>query len=337
VVTGDYAMAERIVFTEKQEVRFQEFELPEIETGMVHVHSLYSLISTGTETIVYNRQFDPNTHWDHWVKYPFYPGYSLIGKIVKVGSEIENLKEGDYVALRSSHASDHVVKAENCFPVPSEMDVKQATWFALAKIAFMGARVAKYFLGDSVLIIGAGPIGQMSIRWAWCAGVETIIVVDRIEKRLIHAQKGGATHVIGTLVEESINEIKQVCNGDLPNIVIDTTGNPEVFSMALTLVRQRGRIVVLGDTGYPAKQHLSSDVIMKGISIVGAHDSHNDREWDAQRIHHLFCNLVQSGRFSLEGLNTHVFLPKNCKDAYELANTRRGETMGMIFDWTKKS
>jgi threonine dehydrogenase-like Zn-dependent dehydrogenase len=45
--------------------------------------------------------------------------------------------------------------------------------------------------------------------------------------------------------------------------------------------------------------------------------------------------MALSGRFKLGGLNTHIFVPEDCEKAYELANTRRSETMGILFDWTK--
>ena len=42
-------------------------------------------VLSGTETIVYSRKFDPNTHWDNWVRYPFYPGYASVGVVRSVG------------------------------------------------------------------------------------------------------------------------------------------------------------------------------------------------------------------------------------------------------------
>ena len=47
----------------------------------------------------------------------------------------------------------------------------------------------------------------------------------------------------------------------------------------------------------------------------------------------LFYSLVASGRFSLEGLTSHVFAPEQCAEAYLTANRDRSSTMGLIFDW----
>jgi 2-desacetyl-2-hydroxyethyl bacteriochlorophyllide A dehydrogenase len=328
-------MPQRLVFTAKQQVVFEEFTPDSVGEKSVAVQTICSLMSTGTENIVFNRLFEPGTHWDRWVKYPFYPGYSAVAEVTQTGPQVKGLKAGDRVAIRCGHASHHVIPEDRCYKVPAGLDPKVAAWHALAKITFMGARAANYFLGDSVLIIGAGPIGQMSIRWASAAGVENIIVTDMVEMRLELAKRGGATAVIAKPIDQAHEAILEANGGKLPKIVIDSTGNAAVFSTALTLAADRGRVVVLGDTGTPSNQQLTSDVITRGLTIAGAHDGHCDATWTEARIMQLFFNLVTSRRFPIDtSLNTHVFAPKDCVKAYETANKQRGQTMGILFDWS---
>src|SRR6202000_34354 len=60
-------------------------------------------------------------------------------------------------------------------------------------------------------------------------------------------------------------------------------------------------------------------------------------DWDGDRgLHALFFTLVASGRFSLEGLNTHTFAPDDAKTAYRTATERRADTMGILFDWRRE-
>jgi 2-desacetyl-2-hydroxyethyl bacteriochlorophyllide A dehydrogenase len=326
-------MVKRVVFAGKQLVSLESAESRELANGQVRVKSRYSLISTGTENIVFNRLFSAGSHWDNWVTYPFYPGYSIVGDIVEVADDVTSLKVGDRVAMRLPHASEHVVTESECCPVPKDVDPAQAAWFALAKIAYMGALAADYELGDSVLVIGAGPIGQMSVRWAAAAGASAIIVVDPVAARLDSAIAGGATATIAGSSSDCEAKVRAANNGELPKIVIDGTGFSNVFSDALSLAAKRGTVVILGDTGFPAEQRLSSDVISRGLKIIGAHDGLNDDQWNNATISFLFFALVASGRFDLEGLNSHTFKPEQVGDAYELLNTRRGETMGVLFDW----
>jgi 2-desacetyl-2-hydroxyethyl bacteriochlorophyllide A dehydrogenase len=326
--------AKRVVFTGKQEVVLEAFDPGLPSDDEVLVATRYSLMSTGTENIVFNRLFAPDTHWDRWVKYPFYPGYTSVGEVAGVGPRVASLRSGDRVAFRVGHRSHHVVKASECYPIPSTIPLADAVWFSLAKITFHGALAARYALGDSVLVIGAGPIGQMSIRWARAAGLRSILAVDTVAQRMPLARAGGATGAIVSPIEKARDAVLGANGGRLPRVVSDATGNSQVFAAALGLAADRGTVVILGDTGNPASQHLTGDVITRGLTIVGVHDLHNTPEWNNATITQLFFDLVASGRFPLAGLNTHFFGPEQCAEAYAAANRDRASTMGIVFDWT---
>jgi 2-desacetyl-2-hydroxyethyl bacteriochlorophyllide A dehydrogenase len=326
--------ARRLVFPAKQKVLIESFDPGKPDAGQVLIRTHLSLMSTGTENIVFNRLFDGGTHWDRWVKYPFYPGYTSVGTIEEIGEGVTDLAVGQRVAFRIGHRSHMVMKAIDCFPIPDELPFEQAVWFSLAKITFHGARAAGYSLGDSVLIIGAGPIGQMSIRWARAAGVADIIVVDTAAHRMPLAKEGGATATITAPITEARDAVLEARDGKLPRVVIDSTGNAAVFSGALGLAGDFGKLVILGDTGSPAQQTLTPDVLRRGLTIVGVHDGHNTPEWTDATISRLFFRLSTSGRFPMAGLTSHVFAPDDAAQAYETANRDRSITMGLIFDWT---
>jgi 2-desacetyl-2-hydroxyethyl bacteriochlorophyllide A dehydrogenase len=327
--------AKRLVFTEKQKVVLEPFDPGRPGRGEVLVATRYSLMSTGTENIVFNRLFAPGTHWDNWVKYPFYPGYTSVGVVSKVGPGVASLRRGDRVAFRVGHRSHHVAKASECHPIPDGIPFQEAVWFSLGKIAFHGALAARYALGDSVLVIGAGPIGQMSIRWARAAGVRSILVVDAVPDRMPLARAGGATGTIVSPIAHAREAVLAGNRGTLPRVVSDATGNSQVFAAALGLAADHGTVVILGDTGDPGGQHLTGDVIRRGLTIVGVHDLHNTPEWNNASIIRLLFDLAAGGRFPLAGLNTHYFGPAQCAEAYATANRDRSKTMGIVFDWTR--
>jgi threonine dehydrogenase-like Zn-dependent dehydrogenase len=307
----------RVIFTGKQQVSLEDFELRSPRDGEVVVRSSYSLMSTGTENIAFNRNFDPGTHWDAWVRYPFRPGYLTVGVIEDTGATVFH---------RAPHASHHVIARERCTVVPDGVDPRDATWCGLAKIAFSGKTVADYRAGEDVVIVGAGPIGQMSVRWSVASGLASVTVVDVAPFRLDLARRGGATRVIEAAVADS-------GLSDVP-LVIDTTGNADVLADCLRICGRFGKVVLLGDTGRPERQHLTSDVITKGLTIVGTHDTHDRDGWPEARVNAVFFELVRTGRFPLDGLITHVVDARDPAKAYELANTAREETMGICFEWT---
>jgi 2-desacetyl-2-hydroxyethyl bacteriochlorophyllide A dehydrogenase len=324
-------MAKRIVFTGKNEVLCETFEPEASGEYCMHVGVEFSLMSTGTENIVLNRLFSPQTSWDNWVKYPFYPGYCCVGKITGDGND--GHLSGRRVILRYPHASEHYCNSTTPIEVPEGVPAETAVWFALAKIAAQGVRAARYRFGDSVCIIGAGPVGQMSVRWAFACGVRKIVVCDLAQKRLDIAMKGGATAAYCLPANKMHGVLIEHCDGSLPGIVIDTTGNAAVFSDALRLCADFGTIVLLGDTGHPQQQYLSGDVLNRGLTIRGAHDSHTDAIWTEKVIAGLWFDMVKTGRFRIDGLNTHVFKGADCRKSYDLANTDRNGTMGILFDW----
>jgi len=333
--TSPATQGRRLVFPAKQQVHIENFDLPPVGDDQVLVRTQFSLMSTGTENIVFNRLFDAGTHWDNWVKYPFYPGYSTVGLVE--ASNSPSLKPGDPVAMRVSHQSHTVTNAKECFPIPRSQPLEEAAWFALAKIAWHGAKAAEYRLGDTVLIIGAGPIGQMTIRWAAASGAAVIIVVDSAPERMQMATAGGATEVISLPIDQAREKILAANGGQLPRVVVDTTGNAFVFAAALGLADRFGKVVVLGDTGSPASQKLTPDVVTRGITITGTHDGLTTAEWTQARIIELFFQMAKTGRFPLAGMNTHYFKPEECAKAYETANRDRAKTMGIAFDWRANS
>lgn len=327
--------AKRFVFTGKQEVSLEQFEPAELKENEVLVKTRYSLMSTGTENIVFNRQFEAGTGWDNWVKYPFYPGYLMMGEIAAVGSAVTQRVVGERVVARAGHASVHVKSENDVFPVPESIDDQQAVWFGLAKIAFMAVKVSDYQVGGSLLVVGAGPIGQMTVRWGAAAGLQHIVVVDPVASRLELAKRGGATAVISKSIAECEEDVKAATGGDVPSVINDSTGNAAVFEAVLKMAPKYGRVIILGDTGTPSNQHLTHDVMNKGLTVIGAHDGHNTEKWDNRTITALLFNLASRGRFDLGGLTSHLLSPDDPAAGYELANTRRGETMGIVFDWTK--
>jgi threonine dehydrogenase-like Zn-dependent dehydrogenase len=159
--------------------------------------------------------------------------------------------------------------------------------------------------------------------------------VDLAPLRLRLAAAGGATACIEGSVGDRHEALLAASGGDGFDVVVDTTGNPAVFAQALGVAGMFGKLVLLGDTGYPSRQSLTSDVMTKGLTIVATHDHHDRGGWTQRRIDALFFRLVRNGSFALDGLITHEFPPEACEDAYSLASGRRDEAVGILFDWAR--
>lgn len=326
------ASAHRVVFPAVNTATLESFDVGSPGENEVQVRTTCSLISTGTEGIVLHQLFSPGTSWAEYGRLPFYPGYAAVGVIERLGPGVTSVAIGQVVAMRRGHASHHVLPASDCLPVPTGLRPEDAVWFALAWIGFRGSQAARISLGDDVLIAGAGPIGQMLLRWSVVAGARRVIVVDPLKERLSFALRGGASTVIDRGVDEATSEV--LAGTGVPRIIVDTTGNSGVFRSLLGLAPQYGHIVLLGDTGRPEEQRLTQDVVLKGLSISGAHDGHERNGWTGRRVSELFFDLLASGRFPVDGLITHRFAPDDAAEAYALTASHREQTMGVLLDWS---
>ena len=330
-----------IMFTGRDQVELQDRDVLDPGTGEVLVQATKTLISTGTESICLSRQFEPHSHWDRWVRYPFAPGYSMVGRVVATGRDVTGIQEGDRVATRLPHQQYAIVPANALYPVPDEVADEDAAWFGLATIAQNGVRRAEHQLGEDSAIIGLGPVGQLVTQYVRLLGARQVIAIDMVEQRLDIVRKHGATTTLTMNVEEAAKTVLERTNGAGTHVVYDVTGSAPVFSSALRLLRRFGRLLLLGDTGTPSAQHLTGDVVTKGLHIIGAHDSNppsfsdDHAYWSRHRMAELFFTYLQRGDMCVSDLITHRYTPRDATYAYQKLREERASTMGVIFDWTQ--
>jgi len=325
----------RIVFPDKGRVELQHFELRAMGERDMRVRTIHSLMSIGTETAILHQKYAPGSHYDRIFSFPqFKTGVQAIAEVEATGSAIRDFKIGDRIFMRMAHGSHQVMAEQDCSPVPIGVDLKEGCWCGLAKTAWRAAWAGRFDRMQSLLIIGAGPVGQMALRWAASCGVEELVVSDLSEVRLEHALRGGASEVLAGPISEVQNKIKTMNESSGPPLVVDTTGNPAVFQQALAAAGKFGKVLILGDTGFPGQQCLSSDVMVKGLTIQATHDSHDLDGWTQRKTDELFYSRVLDGSFRLNGLITHEFSPLDCERAYALASDHREQAVGILFDWT---
>lgn len=324
----------RFVFTGKNQVELQEYDLAPPAAGEIQIRTEASMVSSGTEGIVFARKFSAGNHWDNWVKYPFYPGYATAGTVAAVGENVTRFKVGDRVISRGNHASALNFPADCCYRIPDGISFEASLWFPFAKITAMGARVADYKLGDRVAVIGAGLIGQFSARWAYAAGAEKVIVVDPVRHRLDFFKGCGDFSLIpAPLGPEVYERLKEICGGVLPNKVVETTGAAPVFQSALKALAPFGRLVLMTDTGTPEEQRLCGEVITRGLHIVGAHDPHENGEWNSDIISGIFFGMCLDGRIKVGDMITHRFDCGQAEEIYRTCCEKREQVMGIVVNW----
>lgn len=327
-----------VVFTGPGEVRFIEEEIAGPGADHILVKTEVSLISPGTELTCLDRRFEEGSHWEHWVQYPFYPGYSNVGVVEAVGDGVTAFAPGDRVFSRTQHAGHVCVPADMATKVPDNLASDCAAWTSIGKIVQVGVRRAEHRLGDRIAIVGLGALGQIAVRYAALCGAREIIAIDPMEPRLEWAQQGGATHCLQGTAAGCGEELHEITSGGA-DVVYEITGHPNTLAEALYLVRPLGKVVLIGDTGFPSAQHLAAPLVTYGISLLGAHDSNPAPEstihtpWSHQAMMELFLHYLSVGQIRLEGLNTHRFPAEDAEKAYDQIRADRRTTMGILLDW----
>ncbi|KJS59481.1 zinc-dependent alcohol dehydrogenase family protein [Streptomyces rubellomurinus] len=173
----------------------------------------------------------------------------------------------------------------------------------------VGVRNGRVGPGDTVAIVGAGPIGLAAIITAHLYSPSRIIAVDLARSRLDAAERFGADTVLTTAeaTPEAVRELSR--DGLGADVAIEAVGVPETFELCARLVRPGGRVANVGVHGKPAVLHLE-DLWIRDVTITtGLVDTHSTP---------LLLDMLAVGRLDVSGLVTHRFGLDEMQDAYDV-------------------
>ncbi|MEK0286020.1 galactitol-1-phosphate 5-dehydrogenase [Caldifermentibacillus hisashii] len=144
-----------------------------------------------------------------------------------------------------------------------------------ATVAQHAIRKSKLKAGETVVIIGAGPIGIIAARWAEIFGAQNVVLIDINDEKVLFARERGFT-VINSKNEDCVSFVKKLTDGKGAEVVIEGTGSSDGLNNAINIVRTFGRITLLGnpnkDTLIKLKNH--SSLLRKEITLKGVWNSY---------------------------------------------------------------
>lgn len=109
-----------------------------------------------------------------------------------------------------------------------------------------GVRRAAVTANDTVLVVGAGPIGLGTMEFARIAGA-TVVAMDINEDRLEFCrEKLGVSHTVNALQDDVQQKLSEITNGDMPTVIVDATGNQRAINNAFQYLAHGGRYVLIG-------------------------------------------------------------------------------------------
>lgn len=183
-------------------------------------------------------------------------GYSVAGIVRAVGGEIADLAPGQRVAAAGSayahHAEVVAVPRNLVVPVPEEVALRDASFATVGAIALQGVRRAMPQVGETAVVIGLGLVGQLTVQILAAAGCRVIGVDPRSDRvDLARGGPGGLVAGSGPDVAEVERVVAEATGGLGADVVLLCAGtaSSDPANTALRVVRQRGRVVVVGAVG----------------------------------------------------------------------------------------
>ncbi|MDQ1625399.1 MAG: alcohol dehydrogenase, partial [Actinomycetota bacterium] len=179
--------------------------------------------------------------------------------------------------------------------------------------------------GDTVAIVGAGPIGLSAILSARMFSPGHIVSIDLADARLEAAKQFGADVTINPSREDPAEQINSLTEGLGADVAIEAVGLPDTFEMCTRLVRPGGHVANVGVHGKPATLHLE-DLWIRNVTITtGLVDT-----WSTPTL----LKLVRTGQLEAAKFVTHRFGLPEMMEAYDVFS-RAGETGALKVVLTK--
>ena len=331
-----------VVFPERRKVEVRELPtsaVPAAGPGRIRCRALTSLVSTGTESFCLDGTFDDGTFWQEWVQYPFAPGYSMTSTVEAVGPGVAAIAVGDRVVTNSPHTELFLADAADAVVVPADVSDEQACWASLACTTQLGVRRAELTLGETVVVVGLGTLGQLVVQYLRLTGARRIIGVDPVPARLQLAEAGGATHLLQCDAATAAERVGEITSGEMADVAFDVTGHAAVLAPTTTMVRPMGRVVLLGDSPTPSRQQLGPRMVAGSVTLIGVHASSAPRvaggrdPWTLAAMTELFFDYLRSGRMDVDRLHTHTFSPRRAEAIYDDLRRDRSGFLGVFLDW----
>lgn len=335
-----------VVFTAPRKAECLIEETPCLGAGRVRVRTCVSTVSAGTEKANLLGEANVSTDGKSGER-PTYPcrlGYSSAGVVDAVGEGVSGLTVGDRVVVYWGHHSLYnTVSAKNAVKIPYEdVSFAEAALVYIATFPMAAIRKTRLEMGEPVLVMGAGLLGQLAVRLARAAGATPVVAVDPVAERREEALRGGADYAFDPHEADFAEKVKAVTRGGA-SVCVEVTGVGAGLDGALDCMRPFGRVALLGCT---RSSDFTIDYYHKvhgpGITLIGAHTNARPKaesyggwfthEDDIRAV----LDMIHYHRIDLASMIKETRLPEECAAVYDRLASDHGFPTVLQFDFTKE-
>lgn len=271
-------------------------------------------------------------------------GYSNVGEVIEVGTDVSGIVPGDRVVSNGPHAEVVSIGRNLTAKVPDGVSDSHAAFTVLGAIGLQGIRLANPTLGECVAVIGLGLIGQLTVQMLRAQGCR-VLGIDLDSDRLALARQFGAETVDAKDRETVLAVADAFSRGQGVDAVLITaaTASNEPVTQAAQMSRTRGRIVLVGVTGLELSR---ADFYEKELSFqvscsygpgrydpayeLGGHDYPLGHvRWTEQRNFEAVLDLISAERLDLDPLITRRLIFADAPAAYD----GLGSALGVLLEY----
>jgi len=283
-------------------------------------------------------------------------GYSAAGIVTGVARDVEEFKLGDRVACAgvgfASHAEVVSVPKNLCVTLPANVPFEAGAFGTLGAIALQGVRLAVPTLGESIVVIGLGLVGQLTVQLLKANGCR-VFGLDLDRSRVELARNLGADDA-AVSDDDAPKSIERWTRGRGSDAVLVTaaTESSQPVELAAKISRMKGRVVVVGATGLDIpRQPFYLRELSLTISMSygpGRYDPDYEEHghdypfpyvrWTEQRNIESFLDLVGQKRIDVDKLISHRFPIEDAERAYQLISGAANEPyLGVVLKYDPDS
>ena len=282
-------------------------------------------------------------------------GYSSAGEVLAVGDDVEEFKTGDRIACAgqdyASHAEYVFVPKNLCAKIPAGVADDEAAFATLGAIAMQGIRRAELAPGETVGVVGMGLLGQISARMLKAYG-HPVVGFDVNPAQVKFATTNGLDAGVVLGKDNAANAVARFTRsrGLDAVIIYASTKSDDPLKLAVQIVRDRGRIVQVGNilSNIPWRDFIAKELTYHSSRSYGPgrydrnyEERGNDYplgyvRWTERRNLEEFLRLLADKRLSVKNLITRTFDIAEAEKAYELVFRPQGLVHGILLRYPKE-
>ncbi|MEM1965251.1 MAG: zinc-binding dehydrogenase [Candidatus Caldarchaeum sp.] len=207
-----------------------------------------------------------------------------------------------------------VVPSTAVFKLPEKAPLHKSAILGCAVFTAYGAlkNAASLRTGESAAVVAVGGVGTSLLYLASLTGVYPLAAVDIRDEKLEFAKKLGASHVINSQKEDVVQKAQEITDGRGFDVVFEAFGSSQTVETALSLVRDGGRVVLIGiaPVGVRAGFEITR-LVRRGIKITGSYGARTRTDMPE------VLRLVEGGRLNPEVLVSQQFRFEEVNEAFE--------------------